>query len=168
MMDLRTTLEAILDDSGLLAPIRDAEIAFDHPADSYNPNKNAINLFLYDVRENIEFRSNEPVVEWQGDVATWRRYVAPDPPRLYLTGHRVDGRHRFRKYYHDMDPGVRWNPQDDTFEVVSWVWGDTPPANVSETWKVAPDRLRLPTLLPVTGWKDLTLPVVLVNKESLE
>ena len=192
-------------------------------------------------------------------------------------------------FYHDMDPGVRWNPEHDTFEVVSWEWGDIPPANVSDTWTVdqridkfmheikatvmaqtrdqvgrrsvgerlgesgafriagirrfkderfldrgyqypdtgfrplehwgfnpvfyeieheavppgfalvsgadlrtylfildmraryglpadtgpvlsigAPDRLLLPTLLPVTGWKDLTLPVVLVNKESLE
>jgi hypothetical protein len=31
-----------------------------------------------------------------------------------------------------------------------------------------PDALRLPTVLPETGWNDLTLPVVLVDRESLE
>jgi hypothetical protein len=40
-------------------------------------------------------------------------------------------------FVHQRDHGVR---KSDTgaFEVVSWEWGDMPPANVSETWKVDP------------------------------
>ena len=50
--------------------------------------------------------------------------------------------HTFEDLYlhfiHDMDPGVRWNTNTGAFEVVSWQWGDMPPANVSDTWTVDP------------------------------
>lgn len=71
--NLDATLKAILDDSNVSALVRDAEISFDRPSESYNPDKTTINLFLYDVRENIELRSNEPIIERQTGTATIRR-----------------------------------------------------------------------------------------------
>ena len=41
-------------------------------------------------------------------------------------------------FIHDMDPGVRWNTASGDFEVVSWEWGDMPPASISPTWTVDP------------------------------
>lgn len=70
---LDTTLKAILDDTSTPALVRNAEVAFDRPSEGYNPDKTTINLFLYDIRENTELRSNEPVIERQNGIATIRR-----------------------------------------------------------------------------------------------
>lgn len=71
--NLSTTLKAILDDTSLPALVRNADVAFERPMDSYNPNTPTINLFLYDVRENTELRSNEPVIERENGIATIRK-----------------------------------------------------------------------------------------------
>jgi len=39
-----------------------ADVTYDRPVESYNPARPTLNLFLFDVRENLELRSNEPVV----------------------------------------------------------------------------------------------------------
>jgi hypothetical protein len=39
-----------------------ADIVFDRPLDPFNPPKTTIDLFLYDVRENLELRGNEYTV----------------------------------------------------------------------------------------------------------
>ncbi|SRR5258706_4074 len=70
---LTATFKAILDDTSLPALVRDADVAFERPVDTYNPSTPTINLFLYDVRENAELRSNEPVVERQNGIATIRK-----------------------------------------------------------------------------------------------
>ncbi|HMV13479.1 MAG TPA: Pvc16 family protein [Nitrospira sp.] len=66
-------LKSLLDDTSTPALVRNAEVAFDRPSESYNPDKTTINLFLYDVRENIESRNNEPIIERQNGIATIRR-----------------------------------------------------------------------------------------------
>ena len=71
--DLTTTLKAILDDASVPDLVRNAIVEFDRPAETYKPGKNTINIFLYDVRENAELRSSEPVVERQNGVATIRK-----------------------------------------------------------------------------------------------
>jgi hypothetical protein len=65
---LDTTLRDILDDSSV-----SADVSFNRPSDADTPDKATIDLFLYDVRENTELRSSEPVVERQNGVATIRR-----------------------------------------------------------------------------------------------
>lgn len=60
--DLSRTLNAILKQTGLPKPLADADIVFDRPVETFNPAKTTVNLFLYDIRENVELRSNEPVV----------------------------------------------------------------------------------------------------------
>lgn len=63
--DLSQALKNILDDPTLPEPLRSAQIEFDHPTDTYTPTGGlrTINLFLYDVRENVELRNNELIVE---------------------------------------------------------------------------------------------------------
>jgi len=62
--DLTETLGALLDDSTLATDFPElaaATIAFDRPSDNFNPAQTTIDLFLYDVREDLELRSNEPL-----------------------------------------------------------------------------------------------------------
>ena len=63
--ELSQVLRNMLDDPGLPEPLRSAQIELDHPTDTYTPagGLRTINLFLYDIRENVELRSNEPGVE---------------------------------------------------------------------------------------------------------
>jgi Pvc16 N-terminal domain len=64
--DLSTTLQAILSDPSLAVPFPElskALIAFDRPDDGFKPAQTTVDLFLFDVRENMELRSNEPKVE---------------------------------------------------------------------------------------------------------
>jgi hypothetical protein len=61
--DLSLLLKKILDDPALPEPLRSADIEFVRPTDPYSPGQRTVNLFLFDIRENVELRSNEPVVE---------------------------------------------------------------------------------------------------------
>lgn len=70
---LSETLQAILDQPGLPNELAEAEIVFDRPVAQFNPQKTCINLFLYDIRENLELRSNESTVEQQNGQAIIRR-----------------------------------------------------------------------------------------------
>jgi hypothetical protein len=63
--DLSETLKTVLQDPTfkLVFPeLAAADIIFDRPLDPFNPPKTTIDLFLYDVRENLELRSNEYTV----------------------------------------------------------------------------------------------------------
>jgi len=72
------SLEAFLKQPGLPPPLKDAQIRFDRPTDPYSLEQTTVNLFLYEVRENVELRSNEPVVRRVlGD-----SIVEPPPYRL--------------------------------------------------------------------------------------
>ena len=64
--DLSTTLQAVLSDPSLAVPFPElsrAQIAFDRPDDGFKPAQTTVDLFLFDVRENMELRSNEPKIE---------------------------------------------------------------------------------------------------------
>jgi len=67
--DLSRTLEAILTQPGLPPELSLANISFDSPAPPFAPTRTTVNLFLYDVQENLELRSNEPVIVRQGNRA---------------------------------------------------------------------------------------------------
>jgi Pvc16 N-terminal domain/Carboxypeptidase regulatory-like domain len=68
--DLSQTLRTILTRSGQ-DPLKSAQIVFDRPADPFTPQQATVDLFLYDIREDVELRSNEPVVErMNGQVLT--------------------------------------------------------------------------------------------------
>jgi hypothetical protein len=57
--DLSQTLQALLTQPGLPPDLAAAQIVFDRPTGQFNPQQSAINLFLYDIRENLELRNSE-------------------------------------------------------------------------------------------------------------
>lgn len=60
--DLSKTLKAILQDPtfALMFPeLAGADIVFDRPLDTFAPTKSTIDLFLYDIRENLDLRLNQ-------------------------------------------------------------------------------------------------------------
>ena len=78
--DLSQTLRTILTRGGK-DPLKSAQIVFDRPADPFAPQQTTVDLFLYDIREDVELRSNEPVFERiNGQVITHRPlYVSRAP-----------------------------------------------------------------------------------------
>jgi len=70
--DLSSTLQAMLSDPAWAVPFPElfkAATAFDRPDDTFKPAQTTINLFLFDVRENMELRSNELKIERQNGQA---------------------------------------------------------------------------------------------------
>lgn len=77
--DLSETLAKILEDPALATRFPElaaALVVFDRPTDIFSPAQTSLDLFLYDIRENTELRSNEPTVERVNGEAVIRR-----PPR---------------------------------------------------------------------------------------
>ncbi|CAN7513018.1 Pvc16 family protein [Variovorax sp. LjRoot84] len=81
--EVTESLEAFLKQPGLQPPLRDAAIRFDRPTDPYALDQTTVNLFLFEVRENLELRSNESVTRRVGG----QSFVEPPAYRancLYL------------------------------------------------------------------------------------
>jgi hypothetical protein len=60
--DLSQTLAALLSQPNLPAELATTQIVFDRPTQTFNPTQTVIDLFLYDIRENLELRSSEPEI----------------------------------------------------------------------------------------------------------
>jgi hypothetical protein len=75
--EVTESLEAFLKQPGLQPPLRDAAIRFDRPTDPYPLDQTTVNAFLFEVKENVELRSNEPVVRRVGG----QSIVEPPPYR---------------------------------------------------------------------------------------
>jgi Pvc16 N-terminal domain len=61
--DLSQTLLKILSQPNLPMELADSQVMFDRPTGQFNPQHTAIDLFLYDLRENVELRDNAPLIE---------------------------------------------------------------------------------------------------------
>jgi hypothetical protein len=64
--DLSLSLQAILDDTALAAAFPElaaAQVVFDRPSDTFNPTQTTIDVFLYDLREDLELRTSETQYE---------------------------------------------------------------------------------------------------------
>lgn len=79
--EVTESLEALLKQPGLPPPLSDAAIRFDRPTDPYSLDQTTVNLFLYEVRENLELRSNEPVKRRIGGAS----FIEPPPYRVACT-----------------------------------------------------------------------------------
>ena len=77
--DLSATLEAVLTQPGLPTELAGAQIAFERPTEPFNPPQTTVDLFLYDVRENVELRNNEPI---RRHTSIGRVTIAPPPLRV--------------------------------------------------------------------------------------
>jgi hypothetical protein len=60
--DLSQTIKAILSQPGLPAELAGAQIVFDSPTDRFAPGVTTIDLFLYDIREDVALRNSEPII----------------------------------------------------------------------------------------------------------
>jgi hypothetical protein len=63
--DLSRTLGAILDDPALTAPFPElaaSVVSFDRPSETFTPAQTTVNLFLYEIQEDLELRDNTPDV----------------------------------------------------------------------------------------------------------
>jgi len=82
IQDLSQTLRAILTQPGLPSELSAAHIVFDRPGDTFNPSQTVIDLFLYDLRENLELRSNDSALtRVNGAVPTCARSWIPRPSK---------------------------------------------------------------------------------------
>jgi hypothetical protein len=62
--DLSLTLRALLRDPTLTSGFPElaaTDISFDRPSEAFNPTAATIDLFLFDIRENLELKNNEPL-----------------------------------------------------------------------------------------------------------
>ncbi len=76
--DISQTLKKILTQPGLPSELAAAQIVFDRPSETFNPQRTTIDLFLYDIRENVELRDNEPIITRSNGQAT----IRPPPLRV--------------------------------------------------------------------------------------
>jgi hypothetical protein len=79
--DLGLTLRALLKQPGLPHDLAAAEIAFERPGETFTPHQATVDLFLYDIRENLELRNPEPTIERVNCQAVRR----PPPMRVACT-----------------------------------------------------------------------------------
>ena len=77
IQEVTESLEAFLKQPGLPSPLGNADIQFDRPTDPYSITQTTVNLFLFEVKENLELRSNEPVHRRVGN----QSFVDPPPYR---------------------------------------------------------------------------------------
>ncbi len=73
--DLDNTLSQILDDAAAPAELRAADVNFLMPDKDFTPSQATVNLYLYEVSENRELRTAEPIIERVGT-----QYVRRQPP----------------------------------------------------------------------------------------
>jgi hypothetical protein len=79
--DLGLTVRAMLKQPGLPHDLAAAEIAFDRPGETFTPQQATVDLFLYDIRENLDLRNAEPTIERVNGQAVRR----PPPMRVACT-----------------------------------------------------------------------------------
>jgi len=71
--DLSATLQAVLTQTGLPAELGAANIIFDRPDEATFPTeqRTVVDLFLYDIRQNVDLRSIEPeIIRNNGQITT--------------------------------------------------------------------------------------------------
>jgi hypothetical protein len=73
IQDLSKTLQTVLTQPGVPPPLNNALISFDRPDEAFKPTQTTLNVFLYDLRENLELRSNELVVDKSNAQAVTRK-----------------------------------------------------------------------------------------------
>ena len=170
----------------LLAPgVPTADISFDRPTDQFAPAQSTVNLFLYDIRENVELRNNEPILRREGGQSR----TEPPPLRAacsYLvTAWPVDGGQDLALEEHRLlSQALRrlaaFPRIPDEFLRGSLI-GQQPPlpaitarpdglANPAEFWTALGNRLRVALTLTVTislpVFEEIEGPIVLTRRSG--
>jgi hypothetical protein len=192
--DVSQTLGAILDDPGLTTDFPEltaARIVFDRPMETFSPPQTSVDLFLYDIREDVEVRSNEPTFERRnGQVFTHRpplrvacSYLVTAWPvggsELPLQEHRLLGQvlqvlSRFPTIPHPRIPvallPARIRTQDPPMPMT--IAQADGLKNLSEFWSALGSKLRPSLTVTVTVGLDLFVPegapIVITERVRLE
>lgn len=109
--DLDSTLEAILTSTDPLAPVelRNADINFLTPDQTYSVGQATVNLFLFDVRENRQRRDPLPIREQNGDLLVRRRPpIRVDCSYLVTTWSNQDGALRIAEEHRLLGLALVW------------------------------------------------------------
>lgn len=77
--DLTESLEAFLSQPGLPPELASVSISFERPTEPFAPEPNTLDLFLFDIRENVTLRNNEYVTRRVG------MQVIQEPPPARVT-----------------------------------------------------------------------------------
>ncbi len=180
--DLSLTLRELLTQPGLPAELAAAQIVFDRPADTFNPGATAVDLFLYDIRENTELRNSEPIINRVNGQAL----IRPAPMRVSCTylvtawptgvGEEVTlGEHRLLSQVLQVLSGYSTIPAEFLQGSLA---GQEPPLpmmaarvdslkNPPEFWSAMGNKLRASFMVTVTIGMDvfetITAPVVLTE-----
>jgi Pvc16 N-terminal domain/Carboxypeptidase regulatory-like domain len=172
--DLSKTLRAILTRTGLSPPLDSAHVVFDHPSEKFAPQQTTVDLFLYDIRENVQLRSNEPTLECANGKVT----IHHPPLRLacsYLvTAWPVGGAELAMQEQRLLSQVVEELSKHSTIPadfLQGRLKGQTPPLplvtavvdpqkNLSEFWTALGNRLRPSVTITATIAMDLLEPEV--------
>ncbi len=171
--DLSKTLCAILTHPALPPELAAAQILFDRPSETFNPQQTTVNLFLYDIRENTELRSNElEFVRKNGEIATYQpplrlacSYLVTAWPvggvELTLQEHRLLSQVLLEfakfttipaKFLHGELKAQKW-----PLPIATLV---DPQRNLSEFWTALGNRLRPSLSVTATIAMDVTAPQI--------
>ena len=85
--DLSQVLRIILERSTIssrFSELAEAQVSFERPSENFNPGQTTVNLFLYDIREHLELRSNEPTIERRNGQA-----IIHNPPKRIACSYLV-------------------------------------------------------------------------------
>lgn len=183
--DLTETLEALLSQPGLPPELGNAQISFDRPSDTFDPGQPTINLFLFDIRESADLRSNEPVRRRVGDLTLIERPPARVACTYLVTAWPVNGNDLAKQEHRMLSQALRLfmgTPViPDAFLVGSLI-GQEPPLpvllvqpdgvrNPAEFWAAIGNRIRPSILVSVTfsmrTADDEEFPTVFTNKVTI-
>lgn len=189
IQDLSLILRKILNDPSLPEPLKSAQIAFDRPTEPYNPGQRTVNLFLYDVRENVELRNNEPTYQRQNGQVIIRQpplrvacsYLVTAWPAgatgeaLVLQEHQLLSQALQTLSRHPLIPadllnGTSLEGQEPPLPMVTALVD--PQKNLSEFWTAVGNKLRPSFMVTVTiameAFAPETAPTVITQRTRIE
>src|SRR5258708_35215294 len=86
IQDVSNTLKFLLTKApGIPPDLAAASIIFDRPVEPFSPTSTTVDLFLYDIRENLELRNFESTTTVKSGVATF----LPPPLRVACSRNRA-------------------------------------------------------------------------------
>ena len=162
--DVTETLEAFLSQPGLPPELGNAQVSFDRPSDPFNPGQPTINLFLFDIQENVELRSNDPVIRRQGNVTFVQRPPARITCTYLLTAWPVNGPDLSKQEHRMLSQALALFMSTPTIPpafLVGSLVGQEPPLplmithadgarNAAEFWAALGNRMKPSLLVSVT------------------
>src|SRR6266550_9016829 len=144
--DLDTTLENVLNDAAAPAELRNAGVSFETPDSLYKPQNpdSAINLFLYEVKENRKLRNPEPITEPSALGFTKRQPPLRVDCSYLVTTWKETGANRIQKEHQLLGQAFFWLSRFPSipanFFFGSMVGQPFPPPTMVAQWDVAKNQ----------------------------